>query len=256
MKCGGSTEFKIISVIDFFEPLPALQGEKQRQIKVAKELVDKTVKEIQEKHPECTVSGDLLNGYAKQEILKCAREWPADLIVVGSHGRTGVAEFVLGSISHEVLVEAPCAMRIVRESKSQDNVLLAMDTSEYSKHALEHVLRSSFASGTKFKCVTVNDKNAAADDDKSKTQSWLEECVTKLNDKFGADSATYEMADGEPKKKIVELAASWPAGLVVLGSHGHNALDLLILGSVSEWVALHAPCSVEIARMPVESAVV
>jgi nucleotide-binding universal stress UspA family protein len=253
------TEFRIISVVDFFEPLPVLQGEKDRKIEAARKLVDQTVKEVHETFKECSVTGDVLNGYTKQEILKCAEDWRADLIVVGSHGRTGIAEFVIGSISHEVLVEAPCATRIVRAADGQpqalpNNVLVALDESEHSKYTLEHVLQSSFPEGTKFKCITVKNKDASAET-AAATQSWLEESVKKLDEKFGAGNATCETVEGEPEKKITEIASSWPAGLIMMGSHGRKPLDKLFLGSVSEWVAQHAPCSVEVTKVPFASAV-
>jgi nucleotide-binding universal stress UspA family protein len=51
-----------------------------------------------------------------------------------------------------------------------------------------------------------------------------------------------------PRAIILEEANQWGADLIVLGSHGHNGVERFLLGSVSEGVALHAPCSVEIIR--------
>jgi nucleotide-binding universal stress UspA family protein len=53
---------------------------------------------------------------------------------------------------------------------------------------------------------------------------------------------------GDPEVRILEVAAAWPADLVVVGSHGHTGIRDLLLGSVSESVARHAKCSVEIVR--------
>ena len=47
-------------------------------------------------------------------ILDCAAEWGADLIIVGSHGRKGIARFVLGSVSEAVARYARCSVEIVR----------------------------------------------------------------------------------------------------------------------------------------------
>src|SRR5271154_6538304 len=55
---------------------------------------------------------------------------------------------------------------------------------------------------------------------------------------------------GDPKSVIIEVSAEWHADLIVLGSHGRNALDRILLGSVSDAVARHAYCSVEIVRIP------
>ena len=54
--------------------------------------------------------------------------------------------------------------------------------------------------------------------------------------------------DGDPRQVIVAAAEEWHADLIVLGSHGRRGLDRLVLGSVSDSVARHASCSVEIVR--------
>jgi nucleotide-binding universal stress UspA family protein len=56
------------------------------------------------------------SGDARHGVLECAAEWGADLIVLGSHGRTGVNRFLLGSVSESVARHAPCSVLIVRAS--------------------------------------------------------------------------------------------------------------------------------------------
>jgi len=55
---------------------------------------------------------------------------------------------------------------------------------------------------------------------------------------------------GNPKEVIIDSAAKWPANLIVIGSHGRKGLDRFFMGSVSEAVARHACCSVQIVRVP------
>ena len=62
--------------------------------------------------------------------------------------------------------------------------------------------------------------------------------------------ATTAVEQGDPKSKIIDEAEKWKADLIVLGSHGRKALDRFLMGSVSGAVARHAPCSVEIVRIP------
>lgn len=56
------------------------------------------------------------------------------------------------------------------------------------------------------------------------------------------------VAKGDVRETIVTTAEQWPANLIVLGSRGRQGLRRLLLGSVAEFVARHAPCSVLIAR--------
>jgi nucleotide-binding universal stress UspA family protein len=55
---------------------------------------------------------------------------------------------------------------------------------------------------------------------------------------------------GDPKSKIVDAAWKWRADLIVLGAHGRKGVARFLMGSVSEGVAPHATCSVEIVRIP------
>jgi nucleotide-binding universal stress UspA family protein len=54
---------------------------------------------------------------------------------------------------------------------------------------------------------------------------------------------------GDAKTKIIENATDWQADLILMGSHGWKGLNRFLLGSVSDAVARHAPCSVEIVRL-------
>jgi nucleotide-binding universal stress UspA family protein len=55
---------------------------------------------------------------------------------------------------------------------------------------------------------------------------------------------------GDPRAVIIDHATRWNADFIMLGSHGLKGLDRLLMGSVSEAVLRHAPCSVEIVRIP------
>jgi nucleotide-binding universal stress UspA family protein len=72
-----------------------------------------------------------------------------------------------------------------------------------------------------------------------------EEPLTKAG--YKVETAVEE---GDPKSTIVEDAARWHADLIVLGSHGRKGVDRFLMGSVSDAVARHAPCSVEVVRIP------
>ena len=78
----------------------------------------------------------------------------------------------------------------------------------------------------------------------------VERAVSTL--RAGADRAlkvTSEIIEGSPKRVILDEAETWGADLIVVGSHGYGILNRLLLGSVSQAVALHAKCSVEIVRL-------
>lgn len=53
-------------------------------------------------------------GSPGSEIAKAAKEWQADLIVIGSHGRSGITRALVGSVAEAVMRQAPCPVLVVR----------------------------------------------------------------------------------------------------------------------------------------------
>jgi nucleotide-binding universal stress UspA family protein len=84
----------------------------EREKERAQTLVEKTAELLRSKGLKATVSVE--EGHIKSKILDTARDWRADLIVLGSHGRTGLMHFLIGSVSEGVARHAGCSVEIVR----------------------------------------------------------------------------------------------------------------------------------------------
>jgi nucleotide-binding universal stress UspA family protein len=271
LNCAPGTELKVAAVSQVIETLAVLPGLKEKELEAVTRLVDDVQADLAAAHPEATVTGAVLDGFAVEEILDLSESWKADLIVLGTHGRKGLSNFLLGSVARAVLLHARCAVRIVRtgakERKGFANVILALDDSEHSKHLIEHVIALPWQDNVQFHCVHVvreAESDLILDPDAwfgspltqqresavSLHQNWVESAAKKINTALGPEKAHAEVLIGDARSQLIELARRWPADLIMLGSHGRNAIQKLILGSVSESVASHAPCSVEIARVP------
>lgn len=85
----------------------------------AEELVTSLTESLKVAMPNIKVESEIVEGYAKEEVLKRAQTWPADLIVIGSHGRNAVQRLLLGSVSMGVLGAAPCSVLLVRTKKHE-----------------------------------------------------------------------------------------------------------------------------------------
>lgn len=81
---------------------------------IAASYVDEVKKTVSEKFPKMKLSTEILHGAPDQQIIERAKEWNADLIVVGSHGR-GFWGRLLGSVSDGVVHHAPCSVLVVRK---------------------------------------------------------------------------------------------------------------------------------------------
>jgi nucleotide-binding universal stress UspA family protein len=83
---------------------------------------------------------------------------------------------------------------------------------------------------------------------KKRASKLVESRAEELKDAgFQVETA---IGEGDPRVEIIDMVSEWGADLIVMGSHGRKGLDRFLLGSVSEYVARHAPCSVEIVRLP------
>ena len=64
--------------------------------------------------PDLVTADFMPEGQPGHEIVGAAKAWPADMIVVGSHGRTGLDRVILGSVAEQVMRHAPCPVLVVR----------------------------------------------------------------------------------------------------------------------------------------------
>lgn len=143
-------------------------------------------------------------------------------------------------------------------------VMLALDDSSHSERALESVLGRPWAPGTEFLVLTVVEPfhpDFAGWDETALNQAMLyaqhqekdarlhaEKCAAKLAEKFGSEAVTPKTSEGRIKETILQTASDWHADLIVMGSHGRTGIEKFLLGSVSQAVVSHAPCSVEIVK--------
>ena len=146
-------------------------------------------------------------------------------------------------------------------------ILLAVDGSAASNEAIAEIIRRPWPEQTEVRVITIFETPVVISiepwaaspmyfDDLEKAVSSaanvvVEDSLTKLKAALsGKLKITGEVLQGSPKEVIVERAEEWGADLIVMGSRGLGAWNRLLLGSVSNAVAHHAKCSVEIVRRP------
>ena len=136
-------------------------------------------------------------------------------------------------------------------------ILLAIDNSKFPEAATQAVIAQIRPPDTKIRVLHVSEPLVVGEfaefDVNLETEiKKTETLVAKVADTLRAQGfdVTTPVEQGDPRSRIIDCAAEWSADLIVLGSHGRTGLDRFLLGSISEAVARHAPCSVEIVRLP------
>lgn len=140
-------------------------------------------------------------------------------------------------------------------------ILLALDDSKFSEAALNAVLAQFRPQDTQVRVTHVLQPIAftAPPQMSAKYAPELEELGKQGRELLERAAKTLRAAHfqaetslekGDVRLKLIDLAAEWNADLIVLGSHGRSGIPRLLLGSVAEFVARNAGCSVEVVRVP------
>jgi nucleotide-binding universal stress UspA family protein len=208
-----------------------------------------------------TTDVEVEDGQPAVRILERATALPADLIVMGTHGRGGFDRLLLGSVAEKVLRKAVCPVltvpppAVTAGKLPYARLLCPVDFSPSSLSALRFALSVAQESGAHVTILHVFDW--PADDeliverlDSSDFRSLVErQASDRLNELITADVRTWcepeiKLSYGKPYRRIVELAERERADLIVMGVHGRNVLDLMLFGSTTNQVVRRAPCPV------------
>jgi nucleotide-binding universal stress UspA family protein len=196
-------------------------------------------------------------------ILRFAEQWDADLLVVGSHGASGVPRILLGSVGDRAVRYAHCSVLVARSCSRSGQVLAATDLSAASLpavtaaagYARRHRARLSVLHavdpGLSFAAYTVLERGGPPLTSLEETgrrareaaERSLAETLTRLEVR-----AEVLVEDGPAAPAILRAADRLGADLVVVGTHGRTGLERLALGSIAETVVRAAACPVLVLR--------
>ncbi len=211
---------------------------------------------VKSNFPNWMIRAEGCCGSPASEVIEKAEEWGADLIVVGSRGRSGFSRLILGSVSQRVVTEAPCSVRVSRSSGGKKDtpvrILIGVDGSPCSRVAVRTVAARAWPKGSEVRLV-------------SSVDPWHMYAVEPA-DKYAGAEGIQQLAEAElraaglqvssvikeenPKHLLVAEAESWKADSIFVGARGLGRLGRLLLGSVSTAVVSRSHCSVEVVRSP------
>jgi nucleotide-binding universal stress UspA family protein len=201
------------------------------------------------------------HGTPAEEILACTDD--VDMIVVATHGRTGIARFWLGSTADKVIKEAACPVLVIGPNVDVDlvnynlnRVLVPLDGSPAGEQALTLAVWIGDQMNAELDIVRVLSLTNVTYDPgmgmysgelitamEDSVKAYLQEVAGKL----GSRKATTTMMIGSPGEALLERQKESPCGLVVATTHGRTGVKRAALGSVSDRL-LHGSAPVLLFR--------
>jgi nucleotide-binding universal stress UspA family protein len=253
--------------VAFSEELLLAAGAMQEMQEGAQAALDEAVREATELGARRPGS-KLLAGTPRHEIVKLLEHDSGfDLVVMGTHGHTGLSRVLLGSIAESIVRHAPCSVLTVRPDASLEpfaRVLCPIDFSTSSQHAVElaaELARRGAAQLALLHVVEVPPVSTRGQQmieflrelDRYSTEH-LDQWAARLEGTLPGRVAKLPRI-GRAGAEILKALDEDPAlDLVVIGSHGRTGLERWLLGSVAEKIVRHARCPVLVARARAQAA--
>ncbi len=225
-------------------------------LKEAQELALEASRQIQSKFPHWEVRAEGLLGTPAAEIIRKAEEWQADLVVVGSRGRSGLGRLVLGSVSQKVVNEAGCSVRVARHQPDKGDspvrIIIGTDGSTCAEMAARALAVRAWPAESELHLITAvkpfSMYGIVPEEQRKRLSSFHQTTEAMLREAGLRVSSAIK--EGEARSVLIAEAKAWRADCIFVGSRGFNSrLERFMLGSVSTAVVNGAHCSVEVVRM-------
>jgi nucleotide-binding universal stress UspA family protein len=210
------------------------------------------------------------HGYPRLVVVTEAADLKADLVILGAprQHKKGI-HLPVGSVTRTVLRSAHCSVDIARPRTSKphegNRVLVATDGSEDSQAAIRFIAGRPWTKDTVFEVLSVAESmkpvagfypgfldekemdylTTAGEDNAKRAITEAEAVLRAARLQVVAGPS---IPSGTTNEEILREAERFAADLIVVGSHGARGFRQFLIGSVSESVAMHAPCSVEVHR--------
>ena len=225
--------------------------------------------------PDLRFTALALTGRADEMIASRARALPADLLVMGTHGRSGFNRLLLGSVTEKVLRQVTCPVLTVppaapdRPAPPTFKVIVcALDSSPSAVKALHYALDLGRQAGGRVIVVHALEYTDPEEmpepspfdpchevmaDSRRRRQSWIDRARQRLQAQLAEEPTTWceiepIVAIDRAYKAILRHAGDAKADLIVMGAQGAGGLELMVYGSNTQHVLRAAACPVLTVR--------
>lgn len=192
----------------------------------------------------CDADSIVRTGRPATEILSYADEAGVDVIVVGTHGRTGLKQTLLGSVALEVIRDAHRPVLSVGPNATSgdepevDDVLLATDGWSGSRAATDHAIGIADACDAGLHALYAVDVSTDVPEQRNAFEEHGEQTTTAVADRAGDRGVETRrtVASGSPAEVVLDYVDDEDVDLLVMGTESKTNLERLVVGSVSQRV--------------------
>lgn len=213
------------------------------QSELDREHLMRALQELADEHvdPDVKVKLEIETGHALEVIEKEMRQLNPDLLVLGSHGRTGLARLMMGSVAENFVKSAQCPVLVTRGGPGNahpERILVPVNFTDHARQAV--LLACDLASRFEAELVAVYavEESGGIDDPMSQLCSFIPEGSRKRC------RVKEVVRSGEASEQVVLAAREEGADLIVMGFEHRPFLEITTIGTTTERVIRHSPCAV------------
>jgi nucleotide-binding universal stress UspA family protein len=204
---------------------------------------------------------------ASERIAEFAGERDVDLIVMGTHGRTGLNRMLMGSVAEDVVRTAPCPVLTTNEHRDEPpslrvaRILVPTDFSDGARLAVRHAKDLALTYGARIDLLHVIEEvvypsTYGIEPVELPTREEIENVLADIaREEIGIEHVVVEARTGYPPAEIRSYADETDTDLIVIATHGRSGLDRLLMGSVTENVVRRARQPVFVVKPDAKSLV-
>ncbi len=208
-----------------------------------------------------SVESFVCEGEPPDVLIDIAQSKKADLIALGTYGRKGLKRLLMGSVTSEVILNAPCDVLVVKRPCSRctgnyTSILLPFDGSAFSRKALIRTAELSKTDGARVTILYVIPRYEEmveffrTDSIRNSLSQEAGKVVgeaKKIASEMGI-AVQAEVREGYAADEIIKAAEKRESDLIVMGTYGWKGMSKAIMGSTTNRVIAHANCPILVVK--------
>jgi len=216
-----------------------------RDAEVQRRVIEKDLRALAEKYLDSKTvwSVGIAEGHTATTVLAQIEAKSVDLLVIGSHGRSGIDRLLMGSVAESLMRSAKIPVLVTRSTKDSEtkptlkDILVPVNFTEHSERSIEFAAHLASKSGARLHVIHAVEEHDSPEVGLRQLCEWVpsssrEQCEVKE-----------VIREGNAAEQVVLAARAESVDLVVLGAERRPFLELTTLGTTVERVVRHSPCS-------------